>query len=92
MGTLTQTNGIKITKSAIKIIFLFETTILACPLLLIVARACGLSATTPVVVRRHANDVRNDCLLAGLLCLLAVLFLLHNGIHYGDDLSIVSVV
>ena len=51
-----------------------------------------MSATSPVVARRHANDVRNDCLLAGLLCWLAVLFLLHTGIHYGDDLSIISVV
>ena len=48
-----------------------------------------MRATTPVVARRRANGMRNDCLLAGLSCLLAVLFRLHSGIHYGDDLSIV---
>ena len=51
-----------------------------------------MRATTPVVARRHANGMRNDCFISKTLMFVSSVVLLHSGIHYGDDLSIVSVV
>ena len=52
-----------------------------------------MSATTPVVARRHAKGMRrNDCFISRALMVVSSVVLLNSGIHYGDDLSIVSVV